>query len=206
MSAAENRFTSQKSLSFRSFSRSLSRLSFRSLSFSSRTAFVVVTLIRRSHREERERDFAVKLFQIRKFIHRTLGIIRTSAEPTARHPTHRLPTFRATGAALLIRVVSSSSFSSRVKSAVDGVYLARKMCGEKSRYGKKTNTFYFIRSFLKQRPVMTTTMMRSKVFASLAKRGEKRAPRFARTWKGRTRDGERWHRREDQKLSLNARK
>jgi len=30
---------------------------------------------------------------------------------------------------------------------------------------------------------MTTTMMRSKVFASLAKRGEKRAPRFARTWK-----------------------
>ena len=58
------------------------------------------------------------------------------------------------------------------------------MCGEnKSRYEKKTNTFYFIRSFLKRRPVMTTTMMRSKVFASLAKRGEKRAPRFARTWK-----------------------
>ena len=59
------------------------------------------------------------------------------------------------------------------------------MCGEKkSRYEKKTNTFYFIRSTLKQRPVMTTTtMMRSKVFASLAKRGEKRALLFARTWK-----------------------
>ena len=58
------------------------------------------------------------------------------------------------------------------------------MRGEnKSRYEKKTNTFYFIRSFLKRRPVMTTTMTRSTVFASLAKRGEKRAPLFARTWK-----------------------
>jgi len=58
------------------------------------------------------------------------------------------------------------------------------MRGEnKSRYEKKTNTFYFIRSFLKQRPVTTTTTMRSKVFASLAKRGEKRALLFARTWK-----------------------
>ena len=60
------------------------------------------------------------------------------------------------------------------------------MRGEnKSRYEKKTNTFYFIRSTLKQRPVMTTmtTTMRSKVFASLAKRGEKRALLFARTWK-----------------------
>ena len=54
---------------------------------------------------------------------------------------------------------------------------------QKSRYGKKTNTFYFIRSFLKQRPVMTTTMTRSKVFASLAKRGGKGALLFARTWK-----------------------
>ena len=59
------------------------------------------------------------------------------------------------------------------------------MCGEKkSRYEKKTNTFYFIRSTLKQRPVMTTTTMtRSKVFASLAKRGGKGALLFARTWK-----------------------
>lgn len=59
------------------------------------------------------------------------------------------------------------------------------MRGEnKSRYEKKTNTFYFIRSTLKRRPVMmTTTTMRSKVFASLAKRGEKRALLFARTWK-----------------------
>ena len=57
------------------------------------------------------------------------------------------------------------------------------MRGEKkSRYEKKTNTFYFI-STLKRRPVTTTTTMRSKVFASLAKRGEKRAPLFARTWK-----------------------
>ena len=54
---------------------------------------------------------------------------------------------------------------------------------QKSRYGKKTNTFYFIRSFLKQRPVMTTTMTRSKVFASLAKRGGKGALLFARAWK-----------------------
>ena len=91
-----------------------------------------------------------------------------------------------TGAALLIRVVSSSSFSSRVKSAVDGVTIVSK-CAErsKSRYEKKTNTFYFIRSTLKRRPVTTTTTttMRSKVFASLAKRGEKRALLFARTWK-----------------------
>ena len=58
------------------------------------------------------------------------------------------------------------------------------MRGEnKSRYEKKTNTFYFIRSTLKRRPVTTTTTMRSKVFASLAKRGEKRALLFARTWK-----------------------
>lgn len=90
----ENRFiTSRKSLSsFRSFSRSLSRLSFRSLSFSSRKAFVVVPLLK-DLVAKRER-FAVKLFQIRNS-YTELGIIRTSAEPTARHPTHRLPTFRA---------------------------------------------------------------------------------------------------------------
>ena len=90
----ENRFiTSRKSLSFRcSFSRSLSRLSFRSLSFSSRKAFVVVPLLK-DLVAKRER-FAVKLFQIRNS-YTELGIIRTSAEPTARHPMHRLPTFRA---------------------------------------------------------------------------------------------------------------
>ena len=90
----ENRFiTSRKSLSsFRSFSRSLSRLSFRSLSFSSRKAFVVVPLLK-DLVAKRER-FAVKLFQIRNS-YTELGIIRTSAEPTAWHPTHRLPTFRA---------------------------------------------------------------------------------------------------------------
>ena len=57
----ENRFiTSRKSLSsFRSFSRSLSRLSFRSLSFSSRKAFVVVPLLK-DLVAKRER-FAVKL-------------------------------------------------------------------------------------------------------------------------------------------------
>ena len=88
------------------------------------------------------------------------------------------------GAALPIRAVSSSSFSSRVKSAVNGVNIVRKCRENKSRYEKKTNTFYFIRSTLKQRPVTTTmTTMRSKVFASLAKRGEKGALLFARTWK-----------------------
>ena len=92
-SATENRFiTSRKSLLFRSFSRSLSRLSFRSLSFSSRKAFVVVPLLK-DLVAKRER-FAVKLFQIRNS-YTELGIIHTSAEPTARHPTHRLPTFRA---------------------------------------------------------------------------------------------------------------
>ena len=89
----------------------------------------------------------------------------------------------STGAALPIRVVSSSSFSSRVKSVVNGVNIVRKCRENKSRYEKKTNTFYFIRSTLKQRPVMTMTMMQSKVFASLAKRGEKGALLFARTWK-----------------------
>ena len=90
----------------------------------------------------------------------------------------------STGAALPIRAVSSSSFSSRVKSAVNGVNIVRKCRENKSRYEKKTNTFYFIRSTLKQRPVTTTmTTMRSKVFASLAKRGEKGALLFARTWK-----------------------
>ena len=80
--------------------------------------------------------------------------------------------------------MSSSSFSSRVKSAVNGVNIVRKCRENKSRYEKKTNTFYFIRSTLKQRPVTTTmTTMRSKVFASLAKRGEKGALLFARTWK-----------------------
>ena len=89
----ENRsITSRKSLLFRTFSRSLSRLSFRSLSFSSRTAFVVVPFIK-DLVAKRER-FAVKLFQIRNS-YAELGIIRTSAEPTARHPMHRLPTFRA---------------------------------------------------------------------------------------------------------------
>ena len=94
-SATENRFiTSQKSLSFRSFSRSLLRLSFgRSLSFSSQKAFVVVPLIK-DLIAKRER-FSVKLFQITfKEIHTELGI-HTSAEPTAWHPMHRLPTFRA---------------------------------------------------------------------------------------------------------------
>ena len=86
----ENRFiTSRKSLS--SF-RSLSRLSFRSLSFSSRKAFVVVPLLK-DLVAKRER-FAVKLFQIRNS-YTELGIIHTSAEPTAWHPMHRLPTFRA---------------------------------------------------------------------------------------------------------------
>ena len=62
-SATENRFiTSQKSLSFRSFSRLLLRLSFRSLSFSSQKAFVVVPLIK-DLIAKRER-FSVKLFQI----------------------------------------------------------------------------------------------------------------------------------------------
>ena len=89
----ENRsITSRKSLLFRTFSRSLSRLSFRSLSFSSRKAFVVVPLLK-DLVAKRER-FAVKLFQIRNS-YTELGIIHTSAEPTARHPTHRLPTFRA---------------------------------------------------------------------------------------------------------------
>ena len=74
------------------FSRSLSRLSFRSLSFSSRKAFVVVPFIK-DLVAKRER-FAVKLFQIRNS-YTELGIIHTSAEPTARHPMHRLPTFRA---------------------------------------------------------------------------------------------------------------
>ena len=74
------------------FSRSLSRLSFRSLSFSSRKAFVVVPLLK-DLVAKRER-FAVKLFQIRNS-YTELGIIHTSAEPTARHPMHRLPTFRA---------------------------------------------------------------------------------------------------------------
>ena len=78
--------------SFRSFSRSLSRLSFRSLSFSSRKAFVVVPLLK-DLVAKRER-FAVKLFQIRNS-YTELGIIHTSAEPTAWHPMHRLPTFRA---------------------------------------------------------------------------------------------------------------
>ena len=94
-SATENRFiTSQKSLSFRSFSRSLLRLSFgRSLSFSSQKAFVVVPLIK-DLIAKRER-FSVKLFQITfKEIHTELGI-HTSAEPTAWHPMYRLPTFRA---------------------------------------------------------------------------------------------------------------
>ena len=94
-SATENRFiTSQKSLSFRSFPRSLLRLSFgRSLSFSSQKAFVVVPLIK-DLIAKRER-FSVKLFQITfKEIHTELGI-HTSAEPTAWHPMYRLPTFRA---------------------------------------------------------------------------------------------------------------
>lgn len=94
-SATENRFTiSQKSLSFRSFFRSLLRLSSRSLSFSSQKAFVVVTVIK-DLVTKRER-FAVKLFQITfKGIHTELGIIHTSAEPTAWHPIYRLPTFGA---------------------------------------------------------------------------------------------------------------
>ena len=74
------------------FSRSLSRLSFRSLSFSSRKAFVVVPFIK-DLVAKRERC-AVKLFQIRNS-YTELGIIHTSAEPTAWHPMHRLPTFRA---------------------------------------------------------------------------------------------------------------
>ena len=89
----ENRFiTSRKSLLFRTFSRSLSRLSFRSLSFSSRKAFVVVPFIK-DLVAKRER-FAVKLFQIRNS-YTELGIIHTSAEPTAWHPIYRLPTFGA---------------------------------------------------------------------------------------------------------------
>lgn len=60
--------------------------------FSSRKAFVVVPLLK-DLVAKRER-FAVKLFQIRNS-YTELGIIRTSAEPTARHPMHRLPTFRA---------------------------------------------------------------------------------------------------------------
>jgi len=112
------------------FSRSLSRLSFRSLSFSSRTAFVVVTLIKEDLIAKRER-FAVKLFQIRKSC-------RTRDDPYFRG-TNRVASnlsfanvSSTTGAALLIRVVSSSSFSSRVKSAVDGVTIVSK-CAERTK-------------------------------------------------------------------------
>ena len=109
------------------FSRSLSRLSFRSLSFSSRTAFVVVTLIKEDLIAKRER-FAVKLFQIRKSC-------RTRDDPYFRG-TNRVASNLSfanvwcTGAVLLIRVVSS--FSSRVKSAVNGVNIVIKRRENKS--------------------------------------------------------------------------
>lgn len=109
------------------FSRSLSRLSFRSLSFSSRTAFVVVTLIKEDLIAKRER-FAVKLFQIRKSC-------RTRDDPYFRG-TNRVASnlsfanVWSTGAVLLIRVVSS--FSSRVKSAVNGVNIVIKRRENKS--------------------------------------------------------------------------
>jgi hypothetical protein len=67
------------------------RLSFRSLSFASQKAFVVATSIK-DLVTKRER-FAVKLC-FRSGIHTELGI-HSSAEPTAWHPTHRLPTFGA---------------------------------------------------------------------------------------------------------------
>ena len=108
------------------FSRSLSRLSFRSLSFSSRKAFVVVPLLK-DLVAKRER-FAVKLFQIRKSC-------RTRDDPYF-SGTNRVASNLSfanvwcTGAVLLIRVVSS--FSSRVKSAVDGVTLASK-CAERTK-------------------------------------------------------------------------
>lgn len=109
------------------FSRSLSRLSFRSLSFSSRTAFVVVTLIKEDLIAKRER-FAVKLFQIRKSC-------RTRDDPYFRGTNCVASNLSfanvwSIGAVLLIRVVSS--FSSRVKSAVNGVNIVIKRRENKS--------------------------------------------------------------------------
>ena len=80
-----------------------------------------------------------------KFIHRTRDHPYFRGTNRAASNASFANVSSTTGAALLIRVVSSSSFSSRVKSAVDGVTIVSK-CAErsKSRYEKKTNTFYFI--------------------------------------------------------------
>ena len=113
----ENRFISQKSLSFPSFFCSLSRLSFRSLSFSSQKAFVVVTVIK-DLITKRER-FAVKLFQIRNS-YRTRDPYFRGTNHVASNAS--FANVWSTGSVLPIRVVSSSSFSSRVKSTLHGVY------------------------------------------------------------------------------------
>lgn len=128
----ENRFiTSRKSLSFRcSFSRSLSRLSFRSLSVLFAKGVRCRAFTKRSRRKARA--ICSQTVSDQKFIHRTRDHPYFRGTNRAASNASFANVSSTTGAALLIRVVSSSSFSSRVKSAVDGVTLVSK-CAERTK-------------------------------------------------------------------------
>ena len=77
---------------------------------------------RRSHRKARE--ICSQTVSDQKFIHRTRDHPYFRGTNRAASNASFANVSSATGAALLIRVVSSSSFSSRVKSAVDGVIIS----------------------------------------------------------------------------------
>jgi hypothetical protein len=161
--------------------------SFRSLSFSfSQKAFVVATvkedLVTKSERE----ICKSQTVSDQEFMQNSGSILPRVVSRNQPRGIQRIvyPNVWSTGAVLPIRAgPSSSSFSSRVKSTLSGVYLQRTKAFQKSRYGKKTNIFYFIKYTLKRdRSMMMQSVVTKKVFASLAKRGGKEGVPFARTW------------------------
>ena len=125
--------------------------SFRSLSFSfSQKAFVVATvkedLVTKSERE----ICKSQTVSDQEFMQNSGSILPRVVSRNQPRGIQRIvyPNVWSTGAVLPIRAgTSSSSFSSRVKSTLSGVYLQRTKAFQKSRYGKKTNIFYFIKYF-----------------------------------------------------------
>ena len=119
------------------FRVSLSRLSF--------VLFAKGVRCRAFHKRSRRKARAIcsQTVSDQKFIHRTRDHPYFRGTNRAASNASFANVSSATGAALLIRVVSSSSFSSRVKSAVDGVTLASK-CAERTKAVTRKNEHFLL--------------------------------------------------------------
>jgi hypothetical protein len=95
---------------------------------------------RRFHRKARE--ICSQTVSDQKFIHRTRDHPYFRGTNRAASNASFANVSSATGAALLIRVVSSSSFSSRVKSAVDGVTIVSKCAERRKAVTRKKRTLF----------------------------------------------------------------